>query len=92
MLFIFLLIFYIVVFIAELRNLPEIKNFEKNLHTIQQQPSRSTTSRRKVGSRSMSTSPKKALLQKPTKIIQKVAKIAMKKPLLAKKRGRKSRI
>lgn len=76
-----------------MKNLQEIKDFEKALHVGSSQPhNRSTTSRssRSKG-KSMSMSPKKSSLQKPTKIIQKTVKIPITKKPMIQRRGRKAR-
>lgn len=80
---------------GDLKNIIEIKEFEKVLHSIPSTnpQSRSTTSRSsKAKSRSISSSPKKILIMKSTKAIQKTVKIpAVKKPVVA-RRGRKAKI
>lgn len=66
--------------------MPELKTFEKSLKSGVPNVVRS-----KSGSKSMSSSPKKALL-KATKLIQKAVMPAKKRPMITKKRGRKTRI
>lgn len=73
---------------AELKAIPELKTFEKCLRSKSTAETRSPT---KSNSRSMS--PKKGLLNKGSKAIQKVAKLpAKKQAMITKRKGRKAKI